>query len=46
MIDDILLAAEQVYAVVETQLTYLRSIGAIGPPADPPPADPPPGGRV
>ena len=37
---------EQVYAVVETQLTYLRSIGAIGPPADPPPADPPPGGRV
>ena len=26
---------EQVYAVVETQLTYLRSIGAIGPPADP-----------
>jgi hypothetical protein len=28
---------EQVYAVVETQLTYLRSIGAIGPPADPPP---------
>jgi hypothetical protein len=27
---------EQVYAVVETQLSYLRSIGAIGPPADPP----------
>ena len=24
---------EQVYAVVETQLTYLRSIGAVGPPA-------------
>jgi hypothetical protein len=27
---------EQVYAVVETQLSYLRAIGAIGPPADPP----------
>ena len=36
---------EQVYGVIETQLTYLRSIGAIGPPADPPPADPPAGGR-
>jgi hypothetical protein len=27
---------EQVYGVVETQLSYLRAIGAIGPPADPP----------
>ena len=26
---------EQVYAVVETQLTYLRAIGAIGPPVPP-----------
>lgn len=26
---------EQVYGVVETQLSYLRAIGAIGPPADP-----------
>jgi hypothetical protein len=26
---------EQVYGVVETQLTYLRAIGAIGPAADP-----------
>ena len=34
---------EQVYAVVEIQLAYLRSIGAIGPPADPPAAGPPPG---
>jgi hypothetical protein len=25
---------EQIYAVVETQLSYLRAIGAIGPPAD------------
>lgn len=25
---------EQVYGVLETQLTYLRSIGAVGPPAD------------
>lgn len=25
---------EQVYAVVETQLSYLRAIGAIGPPAE------------
>jgi hypothetical protein len=25
---------EQVHAVVETQLTYLRSIGAVGPPAE------------
>lgn len=28
---------EQVQAVVETQLSYLRAIGAIGPPAEPPP---------
>ena len=34
---------EQVYAVVETQLAYLRSIGAVGPPADPPSAGPPAG---
>jgi hypothetical protein len=26
---------EQVYSVVETQLSYLRAIGAIGPPAEP-----------
>lgn len=26
---------EQVHAVVETQLSYLRAVGAIGPPADP-----------
>jgi hypothetical protein len=32
---------EQVQAVVETQLSYLRAIGAIGPPAEPPSA----GGR-
>ncbi len=25
---------EQVYGVLETQITYLRSIGAVGPPAD------------
>jgi hypothetical protein len=25
---------EQVYAVVETQLSYLRAVGAVGPPAD------------
>jgi hypothetical protein len=25
---------EQVYGVLETQLAYLRSIGAVGPPAD------------
>lgn len=30
---------EQIYAVVETQLSYLRAIGAIGPPADEPPVD-------
>ena len=28
---------EQVYAVVETQLGYLRAIGAVGPPAGRPP---------
>ena len=28
---------EQVHGVLETQLSYLRSIGAIGPPAQPPP---------
>ncbi|MGH8992638.1 MAG: hypothetical protein ACRDZ7_14115 [Acidimicrobiia bacterium] len=27
-------SAEQVHAVIETQLAYLRSIGAVGPPAD------------
>jgi hypothetical protein len=27
---------EQVYAVIDTQLAYLREIGAIGPPAEPP----------
>jgi hypothetical protein len=32
---------EQVYPVVETQLSYLRAIGAIGPPA-PPDENPPP----
>jgi hypothetical protein len=35
---------EQVHAVVETQLTYLRAIGAVGAPAgpgDPPPESPP-----
>jgi hypothetical protein len=26
---------EQIYAVVETQLSYLRAVGAIGPPAEP-----------
>jgi hypothetical protein len=26
---------EQVYGVIETQLTYLRAIGAVGPPAEP-----------
>jgi hypothetical protein len=35
---------EQVYPVVETQLSYLRAIGAIGPPApegeNPPPPPP------
>jgi hypothetical protein len=31
---------EQVYGVLETQLTYLRSIGAIGPQADEPPTAP------
>jgi len=31
---------EQVYAVVETQLTYLKAIGAVGPAA--PPSDPEP----
>jgi hypothetical protein len=33
---------EQVYAVVETQLSYLRAVGAIGPPADPGEESPPP----
>ena len=28
---------EQVHAVMETQLAYLRAIGAIGPPAGEPP---------
>ena len=32
---------EQVDAVVETQLSYLRSIGAIGPPAEPDGTPPP-----
>lgn len=27
-------SSQQVHAVIDTQLTYLRSIGAIGPPAD------------
>jgi len=31
---------EQVYGVLETQLTYLRSIGAVGPEADEPPPTP------
>lgn len=48
MVDDIVARAEargerflpeQVAAVVETQLEYLRELGAVGPPAD---ADPPP----
>lgn len=34
--------AEQVSAVVETQLAYLRVIGAIGPPAKAPEGDEPP----
>ena len=33
---------EQVHGVVETQLSYLRAIGAIGPPAEPPTSEPPP----
>jgi hypothetical protein len=33
---------EQVYAVVETQLSYLRAVGAVGPPADPDENPPPP----
>jgi hypothetical protein len=28
---------EQVYAVIDTQLAYLREIGAVGPPAEIPP---------
>ena len=32
---------EQVYAVVETQLSYLRAVGAVGPPADPEENPPP-----
>jgi hypothetical protein len=31
---------EQVYGVIDTQLTFLRSIGAIGPQADEPPPAP------
>ena len=31
---------EQVHSVLETQLSYLRSVGAIGPPADEPPPAP------
>lgn len=31
---------EQIHAVIETQLTYLRAIGAVGPQAPPPPAEP------
>jgi hypothetical protein len=31
---------EQVHGVLETQLSYLRSVGAIGPPADEPPPAP------
>ena len=34
---------EQVYAVIDTQLAYLREIGAVGPPADAPPEDLGPG---
>jgi len=30
---------EQVHAILETQLSYLRAIGAIGPPVEPPPSD-------
>ena len=33
---------EQVYAVIDTQLAYLREIGAVGPQADIPPAGPGP----
>jgi hypothetical protein len=33
---------EQVHGVVETQMSYLRAIGAIGPPAESPPAEKPP----
>jgi hypothetical protein len=41
---------EQVHAVIDTQLAYLREIGAIGPPAETPspggvPGDPPPDDR-
>jgi hypothetical protein len=32
---------EQVYAVVETQLSYLRAVGAVGPPVDPEEKPPP-----
>jgi hypothetical protein len=31
---------EQVYGVIDTQLSYLRAIGAVGPPAE---SDPEPG---
>jgi len=33
--------SDQVYAVIETQLTYLRAIGAVGPPAEPDDPDAP-----
>jgi hypothetical protein len=33
---------EQVHAVIETQLAYLRDIGAVGPPVGQDPDDPPP----
>jgi hypothetical protein len=36
---------EQVHAVIETQLAYLRAIGAIGPPAGPAPGEGPTGPR-
>jgi hypothetical protein len=35
---------EQVHAVIETQLAYLREIGAVGPPAESPPGGLPPDG--
>ena len=31
---------EQVFGVIETQLSYLRAIGAVGPPAKADPDDP------
>jgi hypothetical protein len=33
---------EQVHAVIDTQLAYLREIGAVGPPAETPPGETPP----